>query len=296
VPVPRSLVTGLVGLGALLVLGVTGLIVALSSDLSVAIFNLMLGVVMILLIVVVVVIAARYSPADTNVVRARRPLAKMAAIGFKRTFATAAKLTKFPQLLLFVVAYMLYTDGVQTTINVSAAYGADTLELTTTDIALTFLIVQFVAFGGALFFGWLSARINIKRAIQINLVVWILVAAAAFQLPTGEALYFQGIGVIIGLVLGGIQALSRSLYGSMIPEEASAEFYGFYSVFSKFSAIWGPLIFSVVGSATGSGRPAILSIVAFFILGFILFSRVDIDEARRSKDRWSFEGAEAVTD
>ncbi len=296
VAIPRNLVRGLAALSSLLIVGVAGLVVALTSDLSVALFNLLLGIVMILLIVVVVLIAARYSPTSPDMVHAKSPIAKMAAIGFKRTFATAAKLTKFPQLLLFVVAYMLYTDGVQTTINVSAAYGADTLELSTTDIALTFLIVQFVAFGGALFFGWLSSRINIKRAIQINLVVWILVAGAAYQLPAGEAIWFQAIGVVIGLVLGGIQALSRSLYGSMIPEEASAEFYGFYSVFSKFSAIWGPLIFAVVGSATGSGRPAILSIVAFFILGFILFSRVDIEEARASKERWSFEGAEATAD
>jgi UMF1 family MFS transporter len=214
----------------------------------------------------------------------------MVGIGFARTFDTAAKLRRFPQLLLFVVAFVLYNDGVQTTITISAAYGRDTLDLETTDIALTFLIVQFVAFGGALFFGWLSSRLDIKRAIQINLVVWVAVAVLAYFLPAGEAWAFQSVGVVIGLVLGGIQALSRSLYGSMIPEDASAEFYGFYSVFSKFSAIWGPLIFAMVGSITGSGRPAILSILLFFVVGLILFSRLDIAEARRSKDQWAFDG------
>jgi UMF1 family MFS transporter len=97
--------------------------------------------------------------------------------------------------------------------------------------------------------------------------------------------------VIVGFVLGGVQALSRSLYGTMIPEEAAAEFYGFYSVFSKFSAIWGPLVFAIVSNATGSGRPAILSVIAFFTFGLILLSRVDVDEARASRDRWSFENA-----
>jgi len=97
---------------------------------------------------------------------------------------------------------------------------------------------------------------------------------------------------VVGFILGGVQALSRSLYGSMIPEEASAEFYGFFSVFSKFSAIWGPLIFAVISSATGSGRPAILSIIGFFILGMVLLWFVDVDEARASRSRWSFEGAE----
>ena len=92
-------------------------------------------------------------------------------------------------------------------------------------------------------------------------------------------------GVAIGLVLGGIQALSRSLYGSMIPEEASAEFYGFYSVFSKFSAIWGPLLFAII-STPGNSRYGILSVILFFVVGLALFSRVDIDRARASKDDW----------
>ncbi len=96
-------------------------------------------------------------------------------------------------------------------------------------------------------------------------------------------------GVVIGIVLGGTQALSRSLYGSMIPEQASAEFYGFYSVFAKFSAIWGPLIFGVVRQVTGSGRTAMLSVLVFFVLGSILLARVDVDEARSSKDRWTLD-------
>jgi UMF1 family MFS transporter len=122
-------------------------------------------------------------------------------------------------------------------------------------------------------------------------VIWIGVAAAAYFLPEGEALPLYGLGVVTGLVLGGVQALSRSLYGTMIPEEASAEFYGFFSVFSKFSAIWGPLVFALVSNATGSGRPAILSVVGFFVIGFVLLSFVDVAEARASRERWVFENA-----
>lgn len=290
VHVPRTLVNGILALSALLLAGVVALALALTGASSPATFDLLLGLFMITLIATVAVVAKRVANSDDRRVVARRPIAKMAGIGFIRTFETAARLRSFPQLLLFVVAYMLYNDGVQTTINVSAVYAADTLELSTASIALTFVVVQFVAFGGALLFGWLSARINIRRAIQVNLVIWVLVAAAAYSLPVGETMPFMAIGVVIGLVLGGIQALSRSLYGSMIPEEASAEFYGFYSVFSKFSAVWGPLIFAVVANSTGSGRPAILSIVGFFIVGLVLFSRVDIEEARRSKERWSSHG------
>ena len=97
--------------------------------------------------------------------------------------------------------------------------------------------------------------------------------------------------MLAGLVLGGIQALSRSLYGSMIPEEASAEFFGFYSVFSKFSAIFGPLIFAAVDIVTGSTRLSILFLAAFFIIGGAILARVDVDEARASKGEWDIEGA-----
>lgn len=121
---------------------------------------------------------------------------------------------------------------------------------------------------------------------MVSLVVWILIAIGAYFLPEGQALPLYGLAVFVGFVLGGVQALSRSLYGSMIPEKASAEFYGFYSVFSKFSAIWGPLVFALVSNATGSGRPAILSVVAFFAVGLILLSRVNVDEARASREDW----------
>lgn len=216
----------------------------------------------------------------------------LARIGLARTIATAKKLRRFPQVLLFVVAFMFYNDGTQTTINISGAYAEDTLGLEITEVITAFLIVQFIAFGGAYLFGILSGRIGPKRAILSNLVVWVGIAIAAFFLPEGEALPFYVLAAVVGFVLGGVQALSRSLYGTMIPEEASAEFYGFFSVFSKFSAIWGPLLFGLVSSITGSGRPAILSIVAFFIIGFVLLGLVDVDKARASRSDWHFEGAE----
>jgi len=217
-------------------------------------------------------------------------------LGYGRTLATARKLIKFKHLLWFLVAYMLYNDGVQTTINMSSAYADDTLGLEATTIALAFLIVQFIAVGGALLFGRLADRYGTKEAILMSLVVWSIIAILAYLLPEGETLPFFGVAALIGLVLGGIQALSRSLYGSMIPEEASAEFYGFYSVFSKFSAMWGPLLFALISGATGSGRPAILAIIVFFIAGALVVWRVDIDAARASKERWTFSGAEAVVD
>ncbi len=294
VDVPASMIRGIKLLVSLLLVGLAVLAWALVAGLSEVLFNLLLGAVMIGLVVSVIRVVTSTDDAATTTVTGR--FARIAAVGFSRTFSTAARLRQFPQLLLFVLAFMLYNDGVQTTINISAVFGTDTLGLSSTDIAITFLIVQFVAFGGAYLFGWIASRVNIRRAIMANLAIWILVAIGAFLLPVGNALAFQGLGVVIGVILGGIQALSRSLYGSMIPEEASAEFYGFYSVFSKFSAIWGPIIFAMVAGLTGSGRAAILSIILFFGLGLFLFSRVDIEEARASKDRWTISGIEIATD
>lgn len=215
----------------------------------------------------------------------------LARVGFNRTIDTARKLLGFKQLLLFVLAYLFYNDAVQTVIAVTGAYAEETLDLGTTEIIVAFLITQFVAFFGALGFGMLAGRIGTKGAIMASLVIWGVVAGAAYFLPEGQALPLYGLAVVVGFVLGGVQALSRSLYGTMIPKEASAEFYGFYSVFSKFSAIWGPLVFAVVSNATGSGRPAILSIAAFFVVGFVLLALVDVDEARASRERWVFENA-----
>ena len=286
VTVPRSWVRGITWLSVGIAVGVGSLLWLLVTGATEFVFNSVLLAWMAALIYSVYRIATSRSPATVSL---KGEYSRIAGIGFARMFDTAAKLRNFPQLMLFVLAYMLYNDGVQTTINVSAAYAAGTLELDTTVIAGTFLVVQFVAFGGALLFGWLASRLHIKRAIQANLMVWVVIAVLAYQLPVGEAVPFLSLGVAIGVVLGGIQALSRSLYGSMIPEEASAEFYGFYSVFAKFSAIWGPLIFGLVSGSGESSRTAILSVIVFFVLGLAVFSKVDVEAARLSKTNWSFD-------
>lgn len=225
--------------------------------------------------------------------RASSRLGTYVRIGFARTIATTRKLRHFPQLLLFMVAFLLYNDGVQTVIAISAAFATETLELATSQVAIAFLLVQLVAFAGALGFAKISQIIGPKRAILISLVLWTAISVFGYFLPTGSFLPFLGLAASVGLVLGGTQALSRSLYGSMIPEQASGEFYGFYSVFSKFAAIWGPLLFGVVNTVTGSSRNAILSLVVFFVLGFVLLSRVDVDRAREAKELWHFDGAVA---
>ena len=234
-------------------------------------------------------------PADGSRRSDQPGLREYVSIGFGRTMSTTKKLRSFPHLLLFVVAFIIYNSGTGTVIAVSGPYAEDTLNLELETIALAFLIVQFIAFFGALLFGIVSGKIGPKRAIMITLVVWTGLAVMAYYLPEGSDAGFLLLAAIVGFVLGGVQALSRSLYGTMIPEEASAEFFGFFSVFSKLSGI-GPLAFGAVSAITDSGRTGILSVAAFFIVGLALLSRVDVEEARASRDRWSFEGASVDTD
>ena len=226
----------------------------------------------------------RESPAPTG------PIA-YARLGINRTWRTTRQLTGFPHLLLFVVAFLFYNDGVSTVIKITPVFASETLDLSSTTIAAVFVVIQLVAFFGALAFGWLAGRLGVKRAILVSIAGWVLVTVGGYLMPSQQVTPFLLLGVLAGLVLGGIQALSRSLYGSMIPEEASAEFFGFYSVFSKFSAIFGPLIFAAVDIVTGSTRLSILFLAAFFIIGGAILARVDVDEARASKGEWDIEGA-----
>jgi len=226
---------------------------------------------------------------DEPLTAPRPRLGELAVAGIRRTWSTARHLLGFPQLLLFVVAFLLYNDGVQTVIALTSVYASQTLELSTATILATFLLVQFVAVGGALVFGRLAAAVGTKPAILLAIGGWTLVAIGGYLLPAGRPEPFLALGVAVGIVMGGVQALSRSLYGSMIPEGATAEFFGFFAVFSKFSAIWGPLIFAVVDTATGSARLAILSLVGFFVIGGVLLALVDVDRGRASRRRWRIE-------
>jgi UMF1 family MFS transporter len=206
-----------------------------------------------------------------------------ARFGFGRTLATLRKVARNRPLLVFIIAFVLFNDGVQTTIALAAVYATETLGLGISIVIGGVLLVQFIAFFGAMGFGRLASRVGTRRALLASIVVWAGVTLAAFFLPVGQAAPFLALAVVIGFVLGGTQALSRSLYGSMIPEDQSAEFYGFYSVFSKFSSIWGPFAFAFVRQATGSARLAILSIALFFIVGGLLFRTVDIERGRQNR-------------
>ncbi|MBI1940820.1 MAG: MFS transporter [Acidobacteria bacterium] len=209
-----------------------------------------------------------------------RPLA-YAAIGISRTLRTTRRVGRFRHLVLFLVAFMLYNDGIQTVINMATIYGAEELRFSPQVLMLTLLIIQAIASFGALVFGRLAGRIGSKQAVMVTLALWSGVVIYAYFIETPTEFFL--LGAVVGLVLGGSQALSRSFYGSMVPEAASAEFFGFYTVFSKFSAIWGPWVFAVIRQSAGSSRLSILSLIAFFIVGMTLLYFVDERKAREAK-------------
>lgn len=207
-------------------------------------------------------------------------------LGISRTIATAKKVGRFKHLTLFLVAYMIYNDGIHTVTSMATIYGTEELKLTTTALMVTLLLVQVVAIGGALIFSRLANRIGAKRSVMFALVLWSGVVTYGYFIHTATEFFI--LGMVVGVVLGGTQALSRSLYGAMIPEQASAEFYGFYSVFSKFSSIWGPTTFGVIKQVTGSARLAIISLMVFFIAGLILLGFVNEAKAKADRDKFAF--------
>jgi UMF1 family MFS transporter len=213
-------------------------------------------------------------------------LVAFAAVGISRTVATAKRVGRFRHLVLFLFAFMFYNDGIQSVINMATIYGTEELQLSLGVLMLTLLIIQGIASLGALLFSRVAGWIGTKRAVMVTLVGWSAVVIYAYFITT--AVQYFALGAVVGIVLGGSQALSRSFYGSMVPEEASAEFYGFYSVFSKFSAIWGVWVFAYIRQVTGTARLSILSLIVFFLLGLVLLYFVDENKAREAKRKGAF--------
>jgi UMF1 family MFS transporter len=164
-------------------------------------------------------------------------------------------------------------------------YGAEELKLKSIHLMGTLLMIQFVAFFGSMLFNKIAEHVGTRRAIVIGLVVWMCVVAYAHFLQTATQFYI--LGAIVGMTLGGTQALSRSYYGSMVPESSSAEFFGFYTVFTKFSSIWGPWTYAAVTHTLGA-RTAISSLIIFFIVGLGLLLVVNEAEARRCRTEAAF--------
>ncbi len=199
------------------------------------------------------------------------------AAGFKQLGHTLRGLRRYPQTLLFLLAYLLYNDGIQTVIALAAQFGDKELKLDVSTLTGTVLLVQFVALFGALIFNLIAKFTGTKRAIMISLVIWVGVVVYAYAMLY-TARDFLIMGAVLGVVLGGSQALSRSLYSLMIPKGQEAEFFSIYEVSDKGTSWLGPLMFGLAYGLTRSYRIAILSVATFLILGLLLLLFVNISK------------------
>lgn len=203
----------------------------------------------------------------------------------KQSFAqlgdTLRELRNYPMAVTFLLAYLFFNDGIQTVIASSAVYGKEELGHEQTILIATILMVQFVAFGGALVFGRLAGRYGAKRTILAGLVVWMVIVTVALFLPAGNVPLFLTLGFAIGVVLGGTQALARSYFSLLIPRGKEAEYFSFYHAMDRGTSWFGTATMAIMLQLTDSYRPAIFALIVFFVVGGLLLLRVDTERGIR---------------
>lgn len=200
------------------------------------------------------------------------------ALGMRNLVATFRELRKYRHALLFLAAFFVYNDGIQTMIKMAAIYG-DTIGLDSGAMITALLLTQFIGVPAAFAFGALADRIGAKPAVYLGLGVYTVIAALGYYMTT--SLHFFALAVLVGLVQGGTQALSRSLFASMIPRQKSSEFFAFFGVFERYAGVLGPAVFAMIVSISGQGRAAILAVLCFFIVGALMLTLVDVGAGRR---------------
>lgn len=198
--------------------------------------------------------------------------------GFANLSSTFNEIKRYKHLLIFLAAFWIYNDGIGTIIKMATAYG-DEIGIRMSDMITALIITQFVGIPFSFLFGALAGKIGTKPSILMALGVYSLISIAGFYMQT--ATHFYILAFMVGTVQGGSQALSRSLYGIMVPKHKSAEFFGFFSTSAKFAGIFGPLIFGLVSQTAGGSRLSILSVIVFFIAGGTMLLFVNVDEGTR---------------
>jgi UMF1 family MFS transporter len=200
-------------------------------------------------------------------------------VAFLRLGETFYELRSYRNAFLLLLAFLIYNDGIQTIIKMATAYGTE-IGIGQNALIGAILLVQFVGIPCTFLFGMMAGRIGTKRALFLGLTVYAAISVLGYFMKTATQFYI--LAGLVGTVQGGTQALSRSLFASMIPQHKSGEFFGFFSVFEKFAGIFGPLIFAGTIAATGSSRNAILSVIGFFVVGGALLYLVNVEEGQRA--------------
>lgn len=211
-------------------------------------------------------------------VRPRNAIGHPIGAGCRRLLHTARQLPHYRQLLIFLLAFWIYNDGIGTIIKMSTAYG-DQIGLEMEHMIGALVLSQFIGIPCTFAFGWLARYIRAKSAILWGLGIYIVTSTGAYFMT--HAVHFYILAGLIGMVQGGTQGLSRSLFASMVPQKQATEFFGFFSTSSKFAGIFGPLLFGLINNYTGGGRISILSLIAFFVVGGLILLWVDEEEGGR---------------
>jgi UMF1 family MFS transporter len=199
--------------------------------------------------------------------------------GVRQLAATFREIRRYPLTLMFLLAYLIYNDGVQTVISQASLFGSEELGLDQTTLIGAILLVQVLAVAGALLLGRLARRYGAKRTVLGSLVAWTVLVAGGWFLPAGAPAWFFVLAAGIGMVMGGSQALSRSLFAQMVPAGKEAEYFSLYEVSDRGTSWLGPLVFGLAFQLTGSYRSSIISLVVFFVLGFVVLLRVPVRRA-----------------
>ncbi len=210
---------------------------------------------------------------------ARRPIGAVTIAAFRGLVSTLRELRRYRQAFVLLVAYVFYSDGINTIIRMATSYGTE-IGLRQSALITAVLLVQFVGIPFAFLFGMLADRVGAKPSVFVALAVYAVITLMGYYMKTERDFYV--LAIMVAAVQGGSQALSRSLFASMIPRERSSEFFGFFSIFEKFGAIAGPAVFGVASAATGSSRSAILSVLPFFVIGGLLLALVDVGAGQRA--------------
>ncbi|MFB8269818.1 MULTISPECIES: MFS transporter [unclassified Streptomyces] len=201
--------------------------------------------------------------------------------GWRQLASTVRDMRRRPLTLSFLLAYLVYNDGIQTVISQASVYGSEELGLDQSTLIVAVLLVQVLAVAGALAMGRLARAYGAKNTILGSLIAWTVTIGAGYFLPSGAPVWFFALAAGIGLVLGGTQALSRSLFSHLVPAGKEAEYYSAYEMSDRGMSWLGPLVFGLAYQLTGSYRDAIVSLVAFFVIGFVLLARVPVRRAVR---------------
>lgn len=199
--------------------------------------------------------------------------------GWRQLASTFRELRRYRLTMLFLLAYLVYNDGVQTVITQASVFGSEELGVDQTTLIGAVLLVQVLAVAGALLMGRLAARYGAKRTVLGSLAAWTVIVSAGYFLPADAPVFFFALAAGIGLVMGGSQALSRSIYSQLVPAGKEAEFFSLYEVSDRGTSWLGPLVFGLAYQLTESYRAAIISLVIFFVVGFALLLRVPVERA-----------------